>query len=48
MDAVDWVADVLPGGDDQTECRQKHHGQAVVKPEYRRVDVHVTDFYQAL
>lgn len=48
MHAVDRVADVLPGGDDQTESGQQHDGQAVVEPEHGRVDVHVADFYQAL
>jgi len=46
--AVDRVADVLPGGDDQAERGQQHHGQAVVEPEHGRVDVHVADFHQAL
>jgi len=46
--AVDRVADVLPGGDDQAERRQQHHGQAVVEPEHGRIDVHVADFHQAL
>jgi len=46
--AVDGVADVLPGGDDQTERGQQHHRQTVVEPEHGRVDVHVADFHQAL
>lgn len=46
--AVDRVANVLPGGDDQAERGQQHHGQAVVEPEHGRVDVHVADFHQAL
>lgn len=48
VDAVDWVADVLAGGHDQAERGQQHHGQAVMEPEHGRIDVHVTDFYQAL
>lgn len=46
--AIDRVADVLPSGDDQTECGQQHHGQTVMEPKYRRVDVHMADFHQAL
>jgi len=46
--AVDRVADVLPGGDDQAERGQQHHGQAVVEPKHGRVDVNVADFHQAL
>lgn len=46
--AVNRVAHVLAGGDDQAERGQQHHGQAVVQPEHGRVDVHVADFHQAL
>lgn len=48
VDAVDWVADILSCGHNQTERQQYHNRDAVVQSEYRRVDVDVTDFDQVL
>ena len=43
MNAVDGVADVLLGRDDQTEGEHAGRGDAVVQPEHPAVDVNVRD-----
>lgn len=46
--AVDGVADVLAGRDDQGERYQQDHGQAVMQAEDGAVDMDVRDFYETL
>lgn len=46
--AVDGIADVLAGRDDQGERYQQDHSQAVMQAEDGAVDVDVRDFYETL
>ena len=48
VDAVDGVADILPGRHNQAEGQQTDDGEGVVEPEDGRVDVNVADFDQGL
>jgi len=48
VNAVDGVADVLAGGDDQRERYQQDDREAVVQAEHGAVDVDVRDLYEAL
>lgn len=48
MYAIDRIADVLPGSDDQGKRDQQDHREAVMQPEDSCVDVHVRDLDQAL
>ena len=43
MDAVDGVAHILLGGDDQAEGEHAGGGDAVVQPEHPAVDVAMGD-----
>ena len=47
VDAVDGVAHILLGGDDQTEGEHAGGGDAVVQPEHPAVDVAVRDVQEA-
>lgn len=46
--AVDGIADVLAGCDDQRERYQQDHSQAVMQAEDGAVDMDVRDFYETL
>lgn len=46
--AVDGIADVLAGCDDQGERYQQDHSQAVMQAEDGAVDMDVRDFYETL
>lgn len=46
--AVDGVAHVLPGGDDERERQQAHDREGVVQPEDGAVNVHVADLDEVL
>lgn len=48
VNAIDRIANVLACGDDQRECHQHQHREAVVRPEHQRIDVHVADAHQIL
>lgn len=47
-DAIDWVADVLAGRDEQRERHQDDDGRLVVQSEYVVVDAHAVDLQQPL
>lgn len=44
VDAIDRVAHILSGGDDQGKCQQTHDSECVVQTEDGAVDVHMADF----
>lgn len=48
VDTVNGVSDILPGGDDETEGDEDDHGDGVMQPEDRGVNVDVADFDQVL
>ncbi len=48
VDAVDGIAHVLPGGDNERERQQEAHCDRVVESEDGRVDGDVTDLDEAL
>lgn len=48
VDAVYGVPDVLARGHYEAERDQQHHGNGVVKPEHRRVDVYIVHLYEIL
>lgn len=47
VNAIDRIANVLPGSDDQRERDEKDDRETVVQPEHSCVDVHVRDLDQA-
>lgn len=46
--AIDGIADVLAGGDDEGERYQQDHGEAVMQAKNGAVGMNVRDFYKAL
>ena len=48
MDAVDGVADILPGGDEEREGQTGHDSDGVVEPEDTAVYLDMRELYQTL
>ncbi len=48
VDAVDWIANILPRRHNQGECEQAHDCERVVQPEDGAVDVDMADLHQVL